>query len=67
MSFDVLIVGNGIVGSLTAVMINKNLPKIKIGLIGPSNRPGSASVAAGAMLNVFGEIIWGLSGFFGGF
>jgi hypothetical protein len=29
---------------------------LRIALIGPADRPGSASMAAGAMLNVFGEV-----------
>jgi len=51
--FEIAIIGNGIIGTLLAY----NLRKFKnVCLIGPSNRNGSASTAAGAMLNVFGEI-----------
>jgi glycine/D-amino acid oxidase-like deaminating enzyme len=51
--FEIAIVGNGIIGTLLAYNLRKNK---NICLIGPSERFGSASVAAGAMLNVFGEI-----------
>ena len=52
-TFDVAIIGNGIIGTLLAY----NLRKFRnICLLGPSNRNGSASTAAGAMLNVFGEV-----------
>ncbi|MDC1176316.1 FAD-binding oxidoreductase [Candidatus Pelagibacter sp.] len=51
--FDVAIIGNGILGTLLAY----NLKKFSnVCIIGPSNRNGSASTAAGAMLNVFGEV-----------
>ena len=51
--FEIAIVGNGIIGTLLAYNLRKNK---NICLIGPSERFGSASIAAGAMLNVFGEI-----------
>ena len=51
--FKIAIVGNGIIGTLLAYSLRgeKN-----ICIIGPSKRSGSASAAAGAMLNVFGEV-----------
>ena len=54
MIYDVAIIGNGIVGSLLAYQLHKK--KIKTCFIGEKKRLGSASVAAGAMLNVFGEL-----------
>lgn len=54
--FDLAIVGNGIIGCLAAIRLSSPPYNRKVVLIGPKNRSGSASVAAGAMLNVFGEI-----------
>ena len=51
--FKIAIVGNGIIGTLLAYNLRKHK---NICLIGPSERSGSASAAAGAMLNVFGEV-----------
>lgn len=55
-NFDICIVGNGSVGIMTAVELSKSLPNKEIALIGPFSQKGSASVAAGAMHAVFGEI-----------
>lgn len=54
--YDILIIGNGIIGCMSALKLANQSDRIKVGLIGPEKRYGSASVAAGAMLNVFGEI-----------
>ena len=54
MIYDVAIIGNGIVGSLLAHQLNQK--KFKTCFIGKEERLGSASKAAGAMLNVFGEL-----------
>lgn len=51
--FEIAIIGNGIIGTLLAYNLKKNK---NICLVGSSERPGSASAAAGAMLNVFGEV-----------
>lgn len=51
---DLTVIGNGVIGSLTALMAAK--AGMKVALCGPYARPGSASLAAGAMLNVYGEI-----------
>ena len=52
-NFDIAIIGNGIIGTLLAYNLKKNKNVCLIGLL---ERPGSASTASGAMLNVFGEI-----------
>ena len=52
--FNNAIIGNGIIGTMIAYQLSKK-NKNSI-LIGPKNREGSASIASGAMLNVFGEI-----------
>jgi glycine/D-amino acid oxidase-like deaminating enzyme len=52
-TFEIAIIGNGIIGTLLAYNLRREK---NICLIGPLERFGSASVAAGAMLNVFGEV-----------
>ncbi len=52
-----IIIGNGIIALTTAFRLLKKLaPTDNISIIGPKNRPGSATLAAAAMLNSFGEI-----------
>ncbi|PAU46146.1 hypothetical protein CK936_25455 [Streptomyces albireticuli] len=53
---DVVVVGNGAVGLSVAVEIARRAPELKISVIGPAERARAASVAAGAMLNCFGEV-----------
>jgi glycine oxidase len=54
--FDMLIVGNGILAYSTAYALILKDPNLKIALIGPASRTGSATIAAGAMLGAFGEV-----------
>ena len=56
MTYDLVVIGNGIIGSLCALNIKLQFPKIKIALIGKALRPFSASTGAGAMANVYAEI-----------
>lgn len=56
MTYDVVIVGNGILGLSTAFSLSLLDPTLKIAIVAPSHREGSASVAAGAMLNAFAEL-----------
>lgn len=52
-----IILGNGIVGLTTAFRLAKRAgPDNRITVVGRSSRPGSATLAAAAMLNSFGEI-----------
>ncbi len=51
---DIAIHGNGIIGCLAALACAD--AGMKVALIGPDARPNAASTAAGAMLNVYGEI-----------
>jgi glycine oxidase len=54
--FDVAIIGNGaIAGALALRLIDRN-PELRVAIVGSSARPGCASLAAGAMLNVFAEL-----------
>lgn len=53
---DVAIVGNGCLGASIAWELVKRAPALRLALVGPPARPGSASLAAGAMLNVWAEL-----------
>ena len=53
---DLTIVGNGILGLMTAYELTNRDPKLKVAVIGPADREGGASQASGAMLGCFGEI-----------
>ncbi|MER7078675.1 protein-(glutamine-N5) methyltransferase, release factor-specific [Saccharopolyspora kobensis] len=52
--FDVIVVGNGALGSSLAVELAGR--QGSVALIGPAHRPYAASAAAGAMLGCFGEV-----------
>lgn len=56
MKFDLAIVGNGILGLSTALNIISKDSRIKIAIIGPVSKEGSATMASGAMLNYIGEV-----------
>ncbi|RMG39908.1 MAG: FAD-dependent oxidoreductase [Candidatus Dadabacteria bacterium] len=52
-----VIIGNGIVALSTAFRLTQRLSSSdSIVVVGPADRPGSATLAAAAMLNSFGEI-----------
>jgi len=53
---DVIIAGNGVLALSTALGLAKEGPELKVAVAGPAARPGSASLAAGAMLASFAEI-----------
>lgn len=53
---DIVILGNGILGQVLAFKILKKHPQLSVSIIGPDSRPGSATLAAGAMLNCFAEL-----------
>ena len=55
-TYDVLIVGNGVIGYSIAYELAKRSRDLRVAVCGPARRPGAASAAAGAMLNTFGEI-----------
>lgn len=56
MEFDVTIVGNGAISNALALYLSAEHKSLRIAIVGPSQRPGCASLAAGAMLNVFAEL-----------
>ena len=52
-----VIIGNGIIALSVAFKLTQQIKtKDTITIVGPTNRVGSATLAAGAMLNSFGEI-----------
>ena len=54
---DTLIIGNGIIGLSTAFRLcQRAAPQDKITLLGKRERPGSATLAAAAMMNCFAEV-----------
>src|SRR5207342_2029029 len=55
-TYDIVVLGNGVVGLSTAVSIVRENPDAKLAVVGPAAMPGNASLAAGAMLASFGEI-----------
>lgn len=55
-NFDIIVLGNGILGLATAYALITDNPSLKIGVLGPSDMEGSATAAAGAMLGCFGEV-----------
>lgn len=54
--FDFCVIGNGVLGLTISKFLIKKNKKLNIAIIGPKNRFGSASVASGAMINVFAEM-----------
>ena len=52
---DIAIVGNGIIGTLSAIELKRKFPNKSIGLIGNRDYLFSASLAAGAMIAVIAE------------
>jgi glycine/D-amino acid oxidase-like deaminating enzyme len=54
---DTLIIGNGIIGLSTAFRLcQRAAPQDKIFIVGKRERPGSATLAAAAMMNCFAEV-----------
>jgi glycine/D-amino acid oxidase-like deaminating enzyme len=54
--FDLAIVGNGAIANALALHFSERHKDARVAIVGPSLRPGCASLAAGAMLNVFAEL-----------
>lgn len=57
--FDVIIVGNGILGLTLAYFLKKENPKLSVALIGKKERQGCATLVAAAMLNLWAEVVHG--------
>ncbi|MGE3303175.1 MAG: FAD-dependent oxidoreductase [Hyphomonadaceae bacterium] len=58
-TFDIFIVGNGAVGLALAHRLLGEAPGVRVAVAGPADRAGGASLAAGAMLNAWGELVRG--------
>ena len=56
---DFVVLGNGILGLSLAFRLKRDNPAVKVALVGPSHRRGNATLAAGAMLNVWAEVCHG--------
>lgn len=52
----VVVVGNGILGLMTAYSLVEMDPSVQIAIVGPELRPGCATLAAAAMFNSFCEV-----------
>ncbi len=55
-NFDLAFVGNGIISVVSALKIMKRYPQLRVSIIGPFEKPYSASHAAGAMQAVYCEV-----------
>ncbi len=53
---DIAVIGNGVIGQSLAMAVKQAAPEARVTVIGPANRVGGASPAAGAMLGCFGEV-----------
>jgi glycine oxidase len=53
---EFVILGNGILGLMTAFQLLRRDSTVKVKIVGKDTRPGSASMAAAAMLNSFAEL-----------
>jgi glycine/D-amino acid oxidase-like deaminating enzyme len=53
---NVIIVGNGILGLMTAYRLVGRHPSLRLTVVGPSDHKGCASLAAAAMFNSFCEV-----------
>ncbi|MFK3650808.1 NAD(P)/FAD-dependent oxidoreductase [Lysobacter enzymogenes] len=55
-NFDVVVVGNGVLGMATARALQLRSPQARVAVVGPQARTGAASAAAGAMMGCYGEV-----------
>lgn len=58
-SFDVVIIGNASAGLALALQLKEDDANMSVAVVGPSARRGSATLTAGAMVNVYAEIPYG--------
>lgn len=54
--YDIVIAGNGIIAYATAYELSQRDSNLKVAVVGPQHRNGSATFASGAMLSCFGEL-----------
>ncbi|WP_329550486.1 NAD(P)/FAD-dependent oxidoreductase [Streptomyces sp. NBC_00696] len=55
-TFDVIVVGNGVLGLTLGVEFARGHPDVRVAVLGQSARQHGATPAAGAMLGAFGEV-----------
>ena len=55
-NFDVIIIGNGCIGLGLARQLQQEAPGLKVAVVGPADRAGAATMAAGAMLALWAEV-----------
>lgn len=55
-TYDVVVVGNGVLGMATARALQLRDPTLRVAVVGPAHRQGAASAAAGAMMGCYGEV-----------
>ncbi len=55
-TYDVVVIGNGVLGTATALQLSRADGSLRIALVGSVTHPGAASTAAGAMLGCFAEV-----------
>jgi glycine oxidase len=55
-NYDVIVIGDGILGVSTVFALIQKDPSLSIGLVGNRNNSCGATLAAGAMLGCFGEV-----------
>ena len=58
---DFVVCGNGAIGMVAALHVANTFPSLRVALVGEQARPWSASLAAGAMIAVLGEVEDGMS------
>jgi glycine oxidase len=56
LNFDVAVLGNGVVGWSLARALRLQDAGVRVAVVGPPERTGAATLAAGAMLGTFGEV-----------
>jgi len=54
--YDFAVVGNGAIGTFTAIKLKQSFPEMSVALIGNAHHADSASIAAGAMIAVYAEM-----------
>ena len=54
--YDFAVVGNGAIGTFTAIKLKQSFPEMSVALIGNALHADSASIAAGAMIAVYAEM-----------
>jgi glycine/D-amino acid oxidase-like deaminating enzyme len=59
-TYDIVVIGNGSVGMSLANRLKTRDDTLRIAVVGPAARTGGASVTAGAMINAWAEVGYGV-------